>query len=35
VVHGMQGFDYQRARTELAIPPNFEVNAMAVVGKQG
>jgi nitroreductase len=35
VVHGMQGFDYARARTELAIPPQFELHAMAVVGKPG
>jgi hypothetical protein len=35
VVHGMQGFDYRRARTELAIPPDFELHAMAVVGKPG
>jgi nitroreductase len=35
VVHGMQGFDYRRARAELAIPPEFELHAMAVVGKPG
>jgi nitroreductase len=35
VVHGMQGFDYARARTELAIPEQFELHAMAVVGKPG
>src|ERR1700722_9192781 len=35
VVHGMQGFDYGRARTELAIPAEFEVNAMVVIGKPG
>lgn len=35
VVHGMQGFDYERARTELAIPPEFQVEAMAAVGKPG
>jgi len=35
VVHGMQGFDYQRARGELKIPPGFEVQAMAVLGKPG
>lgn len=32
VVHGMQGFDYDRAREELAIPDGFEVQAMAAVG---
>jgi len=25
VVHGMQGFDYDRARTELKIPNDFQV----------
>ncbi len=35
VVHGMQGFDYERARTELKIPDEFEVEAMAAVGKPG
>jgi nitroreductase len=35
VVHGMQEFAYDRARTELRIPGDFEVDAMAVVGKPG
>ncbi len=35
VVHGMQGFDYERARTELAIPDEFQVEAMAAVGRPG
>jgi nitroreductase len=35
VVHGMQGFDYDRARTELKIPDEFEIEAMAAVGKPG
>jgi nitroreductase len=35
VVHGMQGFDYERARTELAVPEEFHVEAMAAVGKPG
>ena len=35
VVHGMQGFDYQRARTELAIPDLYEVHAMIAIGKPG
>jgi nitroreductase len=35
VVHGMEGFDYERARTELAIPPEFQVQAMAAIGKPG
>jgi nitroreductase len=35
VVHGMQGFDYDRARIELKIPGDFRVEAMAAVGKPG
>jgi nitroreductase len=35
VVHGMQGFDYDRARTELEIPVDFQVEAMAAVGLPG
>ena len=32
VVHGMQGFDSERARTVLNIPEVFQVEAMAAVG---
>jgi nitroreductase len=32
VVHGMAGFDYGRARSELGIPEGFEVLAMAAIG---
>ena len=35
VVHGMEGFDYDRARNELKIPDEFQVEAMAAVGKPG
>jgi nitroreductase len=35
VVHGMEGFDYDRAKTELKIPDSFRVEAMAAVGKPG
>jgi nitroreductase len=35
VVHGMQGFDYELARKELHIPDEFQVEAMAAVGKPG
>ena len=35
VAHGMQGFDYERARTELKIPDDYQVEAMAAVGKPG
>jgi len=34
-VHGMQGFDYDRARTTLNIPDGFRVEAMAAIGKPG
>jgi len=33
VVHGMEGFDYERARTSLGIPPDFSVEMMAAVGR--
>lgn len=33
VVHGMQGFDYERARVSLEIPDDFRVEAMAAVGR--
>jgi nitroreductase len=33
VVHGMQGFDYERARIELDIPDGYQVQAMIAVGK--
>jgi len=35
VVHGMQGFDYEKARTALQIPSEFQVEAMAVIGRPG
>lgn len=35
VVHGMEGFDYERARTDLHIPDNYSVEAMFAVGKKG
>ncbi len=34
VVHGMEGFDYQKARNELNVPNEFEVLAMFAVGKK-
>lgn len=33
VVHGMQGFDFDRARTVLNVPEGFKVEAMAAIGK--
>lgn len=35
VVHGMQGFDYDRARVSLKIPDDYRVEAMAAVGRPG
>jgi hypothetical protein len=31
----MAGFDYARAKTELGVPDDFTVEAMAAVGKPG
>lgn len=35
VVHGMEGFDYDRARTELAVPEDHDVEMMIAVGHPG
>ena len=35
VVHGMQGFDYDKARIALNIPDVFQVEAMIAIGKPG
>lgn len=35
VIYAMEGFDYDRARTELTIPESFAVEAMVAVGKPG
>ena len=35
VVHGMQGFDYEKARKALEIPDHYEVCAMIAIGKKG
>ncbi len=35
VVHGMQGFDYDRARSILNIPDEFRIEAMVAIGKPG
>ncbi|HOJ59145.1 MAG TPA: nitroreductase family protein [bacterium] len=35
VVHGMQGFDYDKAKTVLNIPDDYQVEAMAAIGKPG
>ncbi len=35
VVHGMQGFDYDKAREVLGVPEGHTVEAMAAIGKPG
>jgi nitroreductase len=35
VVHGMQGFDYDKAKDVLQIPDDYQVEAMIAVGKMG
>ncbi len=35
VVHGMEGFDYDRAHTVLEIPKEYQVEAMFAIGKPG
>jgi hypothetical protein len=35
VAHGMQGFDYARARQVLRVPEGYTVEAMVAVGKPG
>ncbi|HVE12903.1 MAG TPA: nitroreductase family protein [Elusimicrobiota bacterium] len=34
VAHGMEGFDYERARVELGVPDDFEALAMLAIGKR-
>lgn len=34
VVHGMSGFDYQKAKTSLHIPDGYTVEAMTAIGKR-
>ena len=35
VSHGMQGFDYDKAKKDLAIPEGYSVEAMVAIGKKG
>ena len=35
VIHGMQGFDYDKAKKILRIPDEYQVEAMVAVGKKG
>ena len=34
-IHGMEGFDYDKAKTDLGIPDDYEVCAMVAIGKKG
>ncbi len=34
VVHGMEGFDYEKARKDLNIPDDYQVEALAAIGKR-
>ncbi|MDH4164095.1 MAG: nitroreductase family protein [Nitrospirota bacterium] len=35
VVHGMQGFNYDKAKEELGVPDDYQVEAMIAVGRPG
>lgn len=35
VIHAMQGFDYEKAKTNCSIPDTFTVEAMIAIGKKG
>lgn len=35
IAHGMQGFDYERAKAELQVPDAYQVQAMAAIGRPG
>jgi len=35
VVHGMQGFDYDKAKEVLHVPDDYQVEAMIAIGKHG
>jgi nitroreductase len=35
IAHGMAGFDYEKAKTELGIPDDYSVEMMIAVGKHG
>jgi nitroreductase len=35
VAHGIQGFDYERARRVLRVPAQYAIEAMVVLGKPG
>jgi len=35
VVHGMQGFDYNKAKEVLHVPDDYQVEAMIAIGRHG
>jgi len=35
ITHGMEGFDYDKAKEDLKIPDNYQVEAMIAIGKLG
>lgn len=35
VMHGMEGFDYEKAKKQLMIPEDFTVEAMCAIGRPG
>ncbi len=35
ITHGMQGFDYEKARAACNVPDTFQVEAMIAIGKPG
>jgi len=35
ITHGMAGFDYEKARKDLEIPDEYDIVAMAAIGKKG
>lgn len=34
VMHGMEGFDYERAKKDLSIPDDYQVEALVAIGKR-
>lgn len=35
VAHGMEGFDYEKARVDLGVPDLYDIEAMIAIGKPG
>lgn len=35
ITHAMAGFDYEKARKDLAVPDDYDVSAMIAIGKRG